>query len=186
MRRKTLIQTSARCNKFYPDDRIDAHHFYWRYPYKRDKVTVRTYGKHQDESEYGLSYGQWKQALFAYFTAIYEELAEGRDYQFPIKQLGKIQMRKYRVGINRTWKLQNKKQNIYRYRYFVQWVDKKFKFNSYWSSRFSKKYMRHANSIIKDNIGNIYKILDVAGTKASWSYEDRQADLKTKPRKCRR
>jgi hypothetical protein len=174
MRLKILTQILSKVNAYVPDDRIITTHFYNKYPYKCDKHRHIVSAGDYIEHEYSLTYSQWRKAVKAYFRAVYLELADGRDYYFPLYMLGSLKIRKFRMGIDRAKSMWGKKTKLYRYGYYVYWSDRKFKFADYWAIRVSVEIKQTIADYLKYVPDGIFKFVDSEKPKASWSYDERK------------
>jgi hypothetical protein len=164
-------------------ERVTLQEMYIKYPYKWKDINSATVplpyfpAKDITDTEYSMSYKQWKTLVNLYFKLVIEYMQEGLAYDLP-QNLGNLHVKKVK-GSGIDWDATKKKygsqkgqkeikkvymDNTYTDGYYpiVKWyrLDKLLKYKWLWDfkpTQICKKVAKHWN---EDN-SNVYKISDV-------------------------
>lgn len=151
----------------------DIYHFY---PYRKNPIVTgktipQPYVKKEEESNHphSLTYNEWKGIIDDYLIELRNHLYNGKLYTLP-KQLGTLQLKKYKTYKQVDWNETNKQKkkvfynDINSYNVIIKWFrsvkNSNFVFKFHWKIRMTSTFRRDLSKRLNDP-NYIYNIVDV-------------------------
>lgn len=144
-------QKFVRINAKFPETYVNCNNLFLEYPYKttpsgKKDAIIRCQKRVVNDHEYSLYKSQWTEIIHTYFKVMVEYMIQGFVYDIPNRYMGRLKLtkRKYLRAYNAKKAKKLNRMACFRNTAFddyglrLKWFDKKFKFQSLWSFRFSK------------------------------------------------